>query len=197
MISGLLPKFGRALLLPCLIAVSASVTAAGQDVADLLAHVAASVPAQVTFTETRHSSFLDVPLVSTGVLRFSPPDRLVKEVHKPRWQRFVIDGSALRVDEKGQPSKTISLDRVPALRAFVESFRAPLAGRLKDLEHFYQVTLTSSGDDWRLKLTPREPDLARVVDSVEVSGAGAMLRRFTVTETDGNKTVLAIAEPSP
>lgn len=197
MTSGLLRRLSRTLLLLCSIVLSVSAAGAGKDAADLLARIAAAAPSQARFTETRQSDFLDVPLVSTGVLRFSPPDELIKEVHKPRWQRFVIRGDDLRVEEKGAPAKTISLDQVPALRAFVESFRATLAGKLEELKRYYKVTLVWSGDTWRLRLIPREQDLARVVDSVEVSGAGETLQRFTITQTDGDKTILAIAQTAP
>ena len=47
-----------------------------------------------SFEEKTHSSLLATPLMVRGVLRFTPPSRLEKEVLEPYRERYVVEGTA-------------------------------------------------------------------------------------------------------
>lgn len=78
----------RILLLACAALVLAGpAMAAGFDVAQLMDSLARHPGGLAKFTETRHLALLDKPVVSTGEMRFTPPDRLEKRTLTPKPDR--------------------------------------------------------------------------------------------------------------
>ena len=72
--------------------------------------LAAAPKTAIAFTETRYSSLLKEPLVTTGELRFSPPDTLERRIDKPFAERYVIEGDRMTIERPGAGSpRTLSL----------------------------------------------------------------------------------------
>lgn len=179
----------RALLLALLYLLPGASQAERFALADLGRLLADTRQSEADFVEIKTLAMLDRPLKLQGRLYFRAPDYLRKYVISPHHEDYEIDGQQVRVqDERG--SRTISLDRHPALRALAEAFRATLGGDFAALQRYYQLHLRGSRDDWQLTMTPREPGIAARVERIEVAGSGAALFSVLILERDGDQSLM-------
>ena len=174
---------------------SSAVSEPGLDTRQLMQMLASVRSATASFVETRHSPLLKTPLVTRGTLSYRRPDRLEKHVESPRDERIVLQGDGLTIDTPaGSRSVTGIAGRAPGVGALIEAVRAVRAGDLPVLEHDFELAVVGTRDNWRLRLTPRTPDVAQYVSAVTVSGAGARMQSIEVRETSGDRTVMQIEE---
>ncbi len=145
------------------------------------------------FTEERAIPELDLPLPSSGGLRWRSPDRLEKHTTSPINERLVVEGNRLfyeRVDRGIR--REFGLDDQPEMRALVEAVRATLAGDLPSLSRHYDVAFEGApGADWRLALTPLSIRVRAAVQLILLSGRGAQILAVD-TEGGGGVTRMRI-----
>jgi len=170
----------------CALALGALAAEASFGVEQLMGSLARQAESAVRFAETRRSDVLREPLVSTGELRYRRPAHLERRVATPVVERYVIDGDRVTV-ERGADARTLRLDAIPVLRVFIESIRATLAGDLEALRRHYAVTLSGTREDWVLVLLPADPEVAELVTSVRIAGAGDRIRGMEVLERSGDR----------
>jgi hypothetical protein len=113
----------------------------------------------------------------------------VRHVEKPAASTLLLRGDEL-VMGTADDRRTIDLASQPTLRSFVDAFRLVLAGDLPRLRALYEIAFRNpdAGDGWQLQLTPRDAQVAAVIRSIEVAGAGAELREVRVVQADGDTT---------
>lgn len=145
---------------------------------------------QAEFVETKTMGLLQRPLRLEGKLYFRAPDYVRKEVLKPDYEDYEIDGDVVRVQHGAEAARTVRLDEHPALRAFAEAFRATLGGDFRALQRYYDLRLQGTREDWNLLLTPLEPALAKQVDRIEVSGNGPALFSVLIVEPNGDQSLM-------
>lgn len=144
----------------------------------------------IAYTETRHSSLLKAPLVTTGELRFTPPSTLERKVQTPHVERYVIEGDRLTIERPGAGApRSLSLASQPLLANLVETLRALLRGDLKTLARLYRIELSGDPEDWALTLLPSDPTMVEFVATVHVKGRTAALTEMEVVEPNGDRTV--------
>ncbi|MGB8436706.1 MAG: LolA-related protein [Burkholderiales bacterium] len=177
------------------LACSAGVTAAAPFTAEqLMASLAAQPDSVVAFTETRHSSMLKEPLVTTGELRFKPPSTLERQVTTPYAERYLVEGDRVTIERPGTGApRTLSLASQPLLANLVETIRALLRGDLQTLKRLYRVELRGEPDNWAFTLLPSDPAMVEFVASVHVKGRAAALTEMEVVEPNGDRTVTHFA----
>jgi outer membrane lipoprotein carrier protein LolA len=147
----------------------------------------------VSFAEETFSSLLTKPLVSRGVLRFTPPSRLEKEVLEPSHERYVVEGDLVTFEsERKRVSRTISLDDYPALRGFVEAFRASVTGDAALLKRLYETELGGQRRQWVLQLRPRDPAGKTMLDSLQFTGSEGRILSITIRLPDGDRSVITL-----
>jgi len=112
-----------------LLGAGAACAQAPYAVEDLMRSLAAGGDSTVAFTETRYSSALKMPLVTSGELRYTRPAQLERRVRTPVEERYLVDGDRVTIERKGAPPRTVSIASQPALGAFLESIRATAARR--------------------------------------------------------------------
>jgi hypothetical protein len=148
----------------------------------------------VSFEEATHSSLLTKPLVARGVLRFTPPSRLEKEVVEPYRERYVVDGDLVTFEsERKHVKKTISLEDYPGLRWFVDAFRAGFTGDAAQLKQMYETALDGDRRKWTLLLRPRDPAGRSMVDSIGFSGSEGRIATITIRMPDGDRSVMTLS----
>lgn len=161
-----------------------------QVVASLKEKRESSVP----FEEVTYSSLLTKPLVARGVLRFTPPSRLEKDVLEPSRERYVVEGDLVTFEsERKQINRTISLDDYPALRGFVEAFRASMTGDAALLKRLYETALDGNRRQWVLQLRPRDPAGQAMLDSIQFSGSEGRISSITIRRPDGDRSVMTLS----
>ena len=148
----------------------------------------------VAFEEATHSSLLTKPLVARGVLRFTPPSRLEKDVLEPAHERFVVEGDLVTFEsERRRVARTISLDEYPALRGFVEAFRAGMTGDAALLKRMYETVLDGDRRQWVLQLRPRDPAARTMLDSIQFTGSEGQILSITIRLPGGDRSVMTLS----
>lgn len=152
----------------------------------------------VSFVETTYSSLLTEPLIARGVLRFIPPSTLEKEVLAPYRERYLIEGDRITFEsERKHLKKIISLEDYPALRSFVEAFRASLMGDAVRLKQTYETRVDGNRRKWWLLLRPHESAGQSMVDQILLSGSEGRILTITVRSSDGDRSVMTLSRGTP
>lgn len=159
----------------------------------LMAAFAAQPSSEKRFTEKKYLSVLSEPLQLAGTLSYTAPDHLEKHVLSPNEERYVVDGDTLSVEDKSKNlQRSYSLQSYPDIWAFVESFRATLAGDTQTLRRFYSLRLAGDKGNWELDLTPLQPSMLKAITGIRIKGHGAQIVSIEIVEAGGDRSVMAI-----
>jgi hypothetical protein len=166
-------------------------------VGQLLARLKAQRSPAVGFEEKTYSSLLTEPLTVRGVLRFTPPATLEKDIQEPYRERYLIDGDRVLVESpRKRIKKTLSLGDYPGLRTLVEAFRASFTGDTEGLREAYDVTIGGGARQWTLLLRPREADAKAMVDYLLFTGVDGRIDTIAIRAPDGDRSVLTLHQRS-
>ena len=192
-------QFGRRLaLLSLALGLPVIADAAGSqqslDLPQLMELMAEVTDRQDRFTETKTMAMLTKPLVLTGTLAYSRPDRVEKHVLTPYEEHLVVRGDQLTLANK-DGTKQIGVKSHPLIWSFVEAIRASLAGEVAALRRFYHIKVEGTPTKWSLTLRPLDPQAASYLSSIRLSGHGNHLALVEIDETGGDRSVMTIHEP--
>jgi len=187
-----LDRWCRGLLLA--LACSAS-SAWAFELPDLMALLAQQKKGEATFTEQRFVRGIEGPLEASGVLSFTPPDKLTRRTLTPRPETMSVDGNTLTLSRGGR-SRTLTLDSMPELLGMVEAMRGTLSGDTQSLQRYFRSTVTGSSDKWTLELTPIDSRLAAQVRMLRLSGRGGEVLGVEMEFIGGDRSVMTIT-PGP
>jgi len=164
---------------------------------DLFARLAARSHMRARFVETKTLAVLKTPLRLEGTLEFRRPAYLAKHVEQPAPEDYLIEGGSVTVSKPATGQKIeLALADYPALEAFAESLRAPLAGDLAGLSRYWRPSLGGSRKHWLLALAPVRPELVAVIRGVRLEGEDDRLLRMEIEEAGGDHASLSF-EPLP
>ena len=175
---------------------AASAVAAEWNVGRLMQGLAEHGGGKALFAEKKYIAVLDRPVESSGELFYRPPDRLEKRTFKPNPESLVLEGNALSI-ERGKQKVTLQLQQYPEITAIVGSIRNTLAGNLPALERQFRVVAQGSQERWTLTLLPSDPQIATIVQRIEITGARDELRQIEVLQTDGDRSVMQVRRAAP
>ncbi len=149
------------------------------------------------FEEATYSSLLTEPLIVKGLLRFTPPATMEKAITDPFRERYVIDGDRVLFEsERKGIKRTIALDDYPALRSFVDAFRASFTGDAARLQKVYDVTLEGTRRRWTFLLRPREAAGQSMVDYILFTGSEGRVATIAIRLPDGDRSVMTVLRES-
>ena len=138
------------------------------------------------YRETRESSLLSVPISSRGQLEYRAPDRVA--MSSDRGDRFEIDGGTVRILHKGSLVREVSVYDHESIESLVATLKGVFSGDLKRLRQDYELGFRAGDQDWSFDLVPRTagsiPQVA--IAQVSVFGAGAVIQRIELTESNGD-----------
>jgi outer membrane lipoprotein-sorting protein len=161
----------------------------------LLSGLAARPSSEKRFTEQKTLNVLSEPLLLSGTLSYTAPNRLEKHVLTPNEEHYLVDGDSLLLENKSANlHRSFSLRNYPALWAFVESLRATLAGDAATLRRFYALQLTGGRQQWQLTLTPQQPGMAQVVSSIRIGGRADQVTRIEILENNGDRSLMMLED---
>ncbi len=154
--------------------------------------------AKARFVERKYLKVLKSPLETTGTLEYDAPDRLVKRTLEPKLETLTVEGERLVIQTQVRGrNRTLHLEDYPVLWAFVESFRSTLKGDLAVLQRFYRVTLEGDPQRWQLELTPSDPKMSALIESILIGGGAGRISRIEVREAQGDRSVMTVLEDAP
>jgi hypothetical protein len=166
----------------------------------LLARFRAIVGLSAKFHEEKRIALLAVPLVSDGTVHYAPPGRIARHTVTPSPSSVVLDGSTLRFGDSTS-EHSIDTSASPVVRAFVDSFRAVLAGDRGALEQSFVVDFRSPGSpsgasrsSWELGLVPRDASLARIIREIRFAGDGVILATMRIREATGDEGLTTFSD---
>ncbi len=163
----------------------------------LMESLAAVPSVNARFREEKRLAVLQEPLVTTGILRYRSPDYVEKHTLHPYEERFEIKDDWLVMEHPAEGKRNLSLAGHPGIQAFVESFRATLAGDLRGLRRYYRVRLQGEPGDWTLRLEPIAERMAEFITAIVVRGRDIRVVAIETLEADGDSSVIAIEMDSP
>jgi hypothetical protein len=149
--------------------------------------------AKARFVERRYLKVLKSPLELTGTLAYDAPDRLVKRTLEPKPETLTVEDDRLVIEIQAR-ARTLRLEDYPVVWAFVESFRSTLKGDLAALARFYRVALEGGPQRWQLSLTPRDPKMSALIESILIGGSGRRIGRIEIREAQGDRSVMTVVE---
>lgn len=181
----------RRILLTLFLGLLAGSVHAAFDLGQLMDDLARHKGGTARFVEKKHLAVLDKPLVASGEMTYTAPDRLEKRTLLPKPETMVLDGDRLTL-ERDKQRLSINLASQPEALAFVDSIRGTLAGNRQALERSYGLHLAGNREKWVLTLLPRDQKIAAFVQRITVSGQRGQVRGIEYLQADGDRSVLSI-----
>lgn len=157
----------------------------------LMAELAQHPGGRARFVEKRYMALLDKPVLASGDMIYSPPDRLEKRTLLPKPEILILDKDTLSM-ERDKRRLSINLGSRPEAQAFVESIRSTLSGNRAALERHYSLQLQGSSAQWTLVLVPTEPGIAALLRRITITGSKNQVRLIEYLQIDGDRSELAI-----
>ena len=148
---------------------------------------------QANYTETRHVSFLDKPVIVGGKLEYEARGFLKKTITTPDLDILEFDNGQMTHTDKGGKSQTFSADLDPILHVSTSGLMAFLSGNNGALESLFHVTFGVEGAGWLLHLRPKNPNIAADLLAIRIFGIGAEPNRIEFFEASGDQNFMAIA----
>ncbi|MDP4302914.1 outer membrane lipoprotein carrier protein LolA [Leptothrix discophora] len=161
---------------------------------DLMRTLASVREGEASFTEKRTVAQLDQPLVSSGRLSFTAPDRFERVTLKPRREALQVNGNTLTMSQ-GSRSRTLALDAVPEAQIMVEAVRGTLTGNQAALQKYFSTQVGGAAERWSLDLKPLDVKLRGTIAAIRVSGRQAEVQEIVLELADGDRSVMKI-EPA-
>ena len=128
------------------------------DVAQLMGDLAKLKGGKAKFVEKKYISLLDKPLISTGEMNFTAPDRLEKRTLTPKVETLLLDKDMLSI-ERDKQKLTINLSNQPEALDFIDSIRGTLTGNRVALEKNRDAGKRHGGNQQPFRNFPgRAPD---------------------------------------
>jgi len=181
-----------ALSLPAFAAQSASANNTGL-VSQIAAHLAQAKGVRARFTQTQTLSAMKQPLVSTGSLVFFRERGVIWQIDTPYKATYVItDTGVSEVNANGQRTNTNNGNGVRGVAQVSRMMRAMLGGDLSALYAQFDVHADGTPAQWRMQLTPNQPQLAQSIKGLEMSG-GDYLQALRITLANGDVTRIDFA----
>ena len=157
---------------------------AGESTMATVFKMLASQPrSDVSFVEKKHSGFLDDSIELKGILRYLPPDTIIREQHSPKPLRFEITGNIVNMQRNGKKTR-IKLDTIPTLNMFVNSFRAILLGDIVKLESYYKIDFSGTEASWSMTLQPISIKLSLLLENIKFSGSQGVIETIEIRENE-------------
>ncbi len=122
------------------------------------------------FTQTKHLSLLDEPLVSTGRFLFKRPDRMRLDIESPRPATIVINGRDISIPGMSESDKQ-QLAMTPMAAMFTE-LGAMFSGSAMALRQHFTVVATPADGAVEVTLTPTVADWQKLFHMIQLRFAG-------------------------
>ena len=130
------------------------------------------------FTQTKHLSLLDEPLVSAGRFVFQSPDHMRLEIESPRRATILIKGRDISIPGIAESDKQ-QLSMTPMAAMFSE-LGAMFSGSPAQLRQHFQVTAVPVDNGIEVTLTPTVPEWQKLFRTIRLRFAGPDLLMSTM-----------------
>ena len=162
-------------------------------VSQIAGNLARAKGVRAQFTQTQTLSAMKQPLVSTGSLVFFRDRGVIWQINTPYKATYVItDTGVSEVNANGQRTSSNSGNGVRGVAQVSRMMRAMLGGDLSALYAQFDVHADGTPAQWRMQLTPNQPQLAQSIKGLEMSGSD-YLQALRITLANGDVTRIDFA----
>ena len=140
------------------------------------------------FNEKKHVSFLDEPIISSGYLKFTSPDKLEKHIIKPEKISHKINANKLEVINSDE-NHVISLDEHPEFTIILRATISLLAGDYAALKKDFKLNYKNTASNWALLLTPHDSYILGYVESIKMEGDNNKISKIIITEPNHDQSI--------
>ena len=172
-------------------------------VSQIASHLAQAKGVRAQFTQTQTLAAMKQPLVSTGSLLFFRDRGVIWQIDTPYKATYgITDAGVAEVDANGQRVTAHSAQGTRGVAQVSKMMRAMLGGDLSALYSQFDVQAEGSAAQWRMQLTPNQPQIAQSIKGLQMNG-GDYLQSLRITLANGDITKLdfaksaAVSEPTP
>ncbi|SOE59109.1 Outer membrane lipoprotein-sorting protein [Burkholderia sp. OK233] len=163
-------------------------------VSQIASHLAQAKGVRAQFTQTQTLAAMKQPLVSTGSLLFFRDRGVIWQIDTPYKATYVItDAGVAEVDANGQRVTAHSAQGTRGVAQVSKMMRAMLGGDLSALYSQFDVQAEGSAAQWRMQLTPNQPQIAQSIKGLQMNG-GDYLQSLRITLANGDITKLDFAK---
>ncbi|WP_233831600.1 LolA family protein [Paraburkholderia sp. ZP32-5] len=161
-------------------------------VSRIAAHLAQAKGVRAQFTQTQTLAAMKQPLVSDGTLLFFRERGVIWQIDSPYKATYVItDAGVAQIDAAGQ-RVTHGTPSPRGVAQVSKMMRAMLGGDLSALYSQFDVSAEGGPAQWRMRLTPNQPQLAQSIKGIEMRG-GDYLQTLLITLANGDVMKLEFA----
>lgn len=163
-------------------------------VSQIASHLAQAKGVRAQFTQTQTLAAMKQPLVSSGTLLFFRERGVIWQIDTPYKATYVItDAGVAQLDAEGQRVTTYSAQGARGVAQVSKMMRAMLGGDLSALYSQFDVAAEGSAAQWRMRLTPNQPQLAQSIKGLDMAG-GDYLQSLRIRLANGDVTKLEFAK---
>jgi hypothetical protein len=162
------------------------------DVEATIAGLAQPEQSAIDFIEIRFSAMLTEPLVISGVLNYSGPQALDRQVLAPYRETTQIRADSVTVSREGERERRFALRRAPELQGLLRAFSAMLAGSYSQLDKDFAIVASGSAQNWQLALTPRDTRLSERISELRIDGRDKQTQCFWLLTDDTGFSVMLL-----
>ncbi|MCI0510236.1 outer membrane lipoprotein carrier protein LolA [Chromohalobacter marismortui] len=141
------------------------------------------------FTQTRWLSDVDTTLESQGHFAYVRDEKVVWQLTMPVEDTLVLTPDA----HESAPSNSARQGGREQIAALLLQL---LGGDWSALESRFKQHLQGSADDWRMRLTPRDPALAERIAEIRLSG-GRYIDHMEMDTTGGDRLRIDFRDQKP
>ncbi len=154
----------------------------------LLASGEATTSLHADLTQEKHFRFMKDPLISTGSFSYQKPGRLRWQVDGEGALTILMNGSSVRVKEKGHEIAVTGIER-KMYSAITELVNGIVTGDLLKSQRV-KASYFTQGDDLIVLLLPVDPRMTKHFKEVKMNfnRTSLLLDVLRITEADGDLT---------
>ena len=159
---------------------------------DLLAFSARVVSIECDFVQSKESSLLAAPAVSTGRLTYRKPDYLEWDYATPAPMTFIADGDQVRIVRSGQ-TETLVGNAGRMMKEMSRMIIGNMDGSILTNEKFFKTEYAQDGDLLVVTLYPQKPHLRKMWSKLALyyDRQTMAATRFEMVEATGDLMVIA------
>jgi outer membrane lipoprotein-sorting protein len=172
--------------------ISDKTTPLDQLLTDIQQKVNSTKTVQCTFEQERNLSVFDRPIVFTGKMELSRPDKLRWENLAPIPSVLIFDGDkGIRCNDDAPPVH-FELEKDPIMKMVAEQIWIWVDGDYARMRNKYNITLTGERE---IALVPQSGEFAGIITSVRVTFDNRSLQPETIhiLEDEGDSTRIRFA----
>ncbi|MDR5754208.1 MULTISPECIES: outer membrane lipoprotein carrier protein LolA [unclassified Caballeronia] len=159
-------------------------------------HLADAGGVRAQFKQTRTLAAMKEPLVSTGSIVFVRERGVIWRVETPYKATYAITDAGMReIGVNGKPRASRANDARGAAQVS-RMMRAMLGGDLSGLYSQFDVKAHGTPSNWRIELTPNQPQLAQSVRRLDMNG-GDFLQGLRIVLANGDATQIDFTGSAP